>query len=118
MHKCSGANGSTIFGMFIIETAMIILAAIAVGAFFWWLVIRFAHESVYENFATYLSVDRLWVVIAVVVLVFVIAGLIPAKVFSKIPVSQVFRRFSEKSSDGNMRFCLLSLQALRWLQEC
>lgn len=96
VHKCSGANGSTIFGMFLIETAMIILAAIAVGAFFWWLVIRFAHESVYDNFAAYLSMDRLWVVIAVVVLVFVIAGLIPAKVFSNIPVSQVFRRFSEK----------------------
>ena len=96
VHKCSGANGSTIFGMFLIETAMIILAAIAVGVFFWWLVIRFAHESVYDNFAAYLSMDRMWVVIAVVVLVFIIAGLIPAKVFSNIPVSHVFRRFSEK----------------------
>lgn len=96
VHKCSGAGTGTVFGMFLLETVIIILGALVLGAFFWWLSLRFAKETVYSNFASYLSMDRLWVVLAVTVLVFVIAALIPARIFSRVSVSHVFRRFREK----------------------
>lgn len=65
-------------------------------SFFWWLTNRFAQETVYNNFAAYLGLDRLWIIVAVVVLIFCISALIPAKIFSNIPVTQVFRRYTEK----------------------
>ncbi|MDE6460975.1 MAG: ABC transporter permease, partial [Paramuribaculum sp.] len=38
----------------------------------------------------------LWIVLAVIILIFSIAAIIPANLFSKVPVSQVFRRYTEK----------------------
>lgn len=96
VHKCAGAGRGTIFGMFAIETVIIILAGLVFAAFCFYIARRFAQESIYDNFAAYISTDRLWVVAGVVVLVFAIAALIPSVVFSNIPVSQVFRRFVEK----------------------
>jgi putative ABC transport system permease protein len=96
VHKCNGAKNGTIFGMFVIETGIILLGAMVAGAFFWWLTNRFAQETVYNNFAAYLGLDRLWIIVAVVVLIFCISALIPAKIFSNIPVTQVFRRYTEK----------------------
>ena len=96
VHKCSGAKNSTIFSMFALETFIIILGALILGLFFWWLAKKFAEETVFNNFAAYISLDRLWIVMAVVVLIFAIAGIIPGKIFSNVPVGQVFRRYSEK----------------------
>lgn len=96
VHKCNGAKRGTIYTMFILETAFVIVGSIVVGAFFWWLTNRFAQETVYNNFAAYLSLDRMWIVLAVIVLLFVMAALIPASIFSKVPVTQVFRRYTEK----------------------
>lgn len=96
VHKCNGAKGGTIFSMFALETLIIILGAVVLGLFFWWLAQKFAEETVFKNFAAYISLDRLWIVVAVVVLIFAIAGIIPGKIFSSVPVSQVFRRYTEK----------------------
>lgn len=96
VHKCSGAGRGTIFAMFAIETLIIIAVGLVFAAFCFYVARRFAQESIYDNFAAYISADRLWVVAGVVVLTFGIAALIPSVVFSKIPVSQVFRRFVEK----------------------
>lgn len=96
VHKCNGATGGTIFTMFLLETVLILIGAAVLGLFFWWIAKRFAMESVFNNFGSYITLDRLWIVLAVVVLIFSIAAVIPANIFSKIPVSQVFRRYTEK----------------------
>ena len=64
--------------MFAIETVIIILAGLVFAAFCFYIARRFAQESIYDNFAAYISTDRLWVVAGVVVLVFAIAALIPS----------------------------------------
>ncbi|MDE5838786.1 MAG: ABC transporter permease, partial [Paramuribaculum sp.] len=96
VYKCSGAKNGTIFSMFLIETLLIILGAVVIGIFFWWLAKRFAAETVFTNFGGYITMDRLWIVLAVIILIFSIAAIIPANLFSKVPVSQVFRRYTEK----------------------
>ncbi len=96
VHKCSGAKGSTIFSMFALETFIIIIGALVLGLFFWWLARKLAEETVFNNFGAYISLDRLWIVLAIIVLIFAIAGIIPGKIFSSVPVSQVFRRYTEK----------------------
>lgn len=95
VYKCSGAGKGSIFAMFMTETAIIMVLAMAVAAACLWISKVYAQESIYDYFVKYVSMDRLWVIIAVVVLMFVLAALIPARIFSRVPVSQVFRRFSE-----------------------
>ncbi|MDE6049128.1 MAG: ABC transporter permease [Paramuribaculum sp.] len=118
VHKCSGAKRSTIFSMFLIETLLIIICAVVIGILFWLLAKRFATETVFTNFGGYITMDRLWIVLAVIILIFSIATIIPANLFSKIPVSQVFRRYTEKNMDGSMPFFLWNLPEPHLLWGC
>lgn len=102
VHKCSGAGSGEIFGQFLWETGIIFIGGIAVMAAIYFLVRYWAGnmlmsggETLWGSMMSAVSLSRLWVVAAVVVLVFVIAAIIPARMFSSIPVSQVFRRVTE-----------------------
>ncbi len=53
-----------------------------------------AQDSIYDYFVEYINMDRLWVIVAVVTLTFLLAATIPAVTFSRISVQQVFKRFS------------------------
>lgn len=95
VHKCSGASGLTIFSMFMWETAFIILASIALMCF---LFLNFS-DAIEDMMSTSLNAlfswNILWVPIAAVTLLFIIAGVLPGWLFSHIPVTQVFRRYTE-----------------------
>ena len=95
VHKCSGAETGTIFGMFLWETGIIILIALLLMGF---LILNF-QDFVEDTTSTKLSMlfafDRIWVSLAVVGVLFLIGGVLPGYVFSQIPVTQVFKRYSE-----------------------
>ena len=125
VYKCSGAGKGSIFAMFMTETGIIIVLAMVVAAICLWVSKVYAQESIYDYFVKYVSMDRLWVIIAVVVLMFVLAALIPARIFSRVPVTQVFRRFSEhrqvwKHALLAMEFCgagiVAGILTLVWAQ--
>ena len=96
VHKCNGASGGKIFGMFLLETGIIILAALLLMAL---LLLNF-REFVEDTASAKLSLlllapDRIWVPLAVVFALFIVGGLLPGRLFARIPVSQVFRRYTE-----------------------
>lgn len=95
VHKCSGAGAGTVFGMFLWETAFIILGALLLMAL---LLLNF-HDFVEDTAAAKLSslfaADRLWVPAGVTLLLFLVGGVLPGRIFSQIPVTQVFRRYTE-----------------------
>ena len=96
VHKCSGAETGTIFGMFLWETGIIIICALLLMAF---LVLNF-QDFVEEcmdglQLESFLIGRVMWAPLAVIVLLFSIGGLIPAYMFSRIPVTQVFKRYTE-----------------------
>ncbi len=95
VHKCSGASGGTVFSMFLLETGIIIaLALVLMG-----LILLNFQEFIEDTTAAKLSVlfapDRIWVPLAVVLVLFIVGGVLPGRLFARIPVSQVFRRYTE-----------------------
>ena len=95
VHKCSGAENGTIFGMFLWETGIIILIALLLMGF---LIINFkdfVEDTASTQLANLFAFDRIWVSLSVVGALFLIGGVLPGYVFSKIPVTQVFKRYTE-----------------------
>ena len=95
VHKCSGAEEGTIFGMFLWETCIIILIALLLMGF---LIINFkdfVEDIASTQLVNLFSIDRIWVSLSVVGALFLTGGVLPGYVFSKIPVTQVFKRYTE-----------------------
>lgn len=95
VHKCSGASDGTVFSMFLLETGIIIVLALALMG----LILLNFQEFIEDTTAAKLSVlfapDRIWVPLAVVLVLFIVGGVLPGRLFARIPVSQVFRRYTE-----------------------
>ena len=47
------------------------------------------------NWSLFFAVERIWVPFGVTAVLFLIGGVLPGRIFSKIPVTQVFRRYTE-----------------------
>lgn len=95
VHKCSGASGGTVFSMFLLETGIIIVLALMLMG----LILLNFQEFIEDTTAAKLSVlfapDRIWVPSAVVLALFIVGGVLSGRLFARIPVSQVFRRYTE-----------------------
>ena len=94
VHKCSGASGSSIFSMFMVETAIVVgLALLLIG-----LLVYIFHEKMEELAAVPLSAlfdwQNLWAPLSVILLLFILGGCLPAMLFARIPVTQVFHRYT------------------------
>lgn len=91
VHKCNGASPENIFSMFIYETLALILVSIVLAT----LLIFFFREQIEELLRTSLSAiftwNNLWVSGVVILILVLIAGVIPGRIFSTIPITQVFR---------------------------
>lgn len=95
IHKCSGASGSTVFSMFMWETAVIIFSALLLMVF---LFVNFKdaiEDLLNASLSSLFTWGTLWVPALAVLLLYVIAGVLPGWLFSRIPVSQVFHRYTE-----------------------
>lgn len=94
VHKCSGASGGSIFSMFMLETAVVILLALA----FIGMLVYVFKEKMEELAAVPLDAlfawQNLWAPAGVVTLLFVLGGCLPAMLFARIPVTQVFSRYT------------------------
>lgn len=95
VHKCSGANGSTVFGMFLIETGIIIVAALLLMVAILLYFREFIEDTICAKLEMFFVPDRIWVPLFVVAVLFLIGGVLPGRIFARIPVTQVFRRYTE-----------------------
>mgnify|MGYP000668442326 FL=1 len=95
VHKCSGASSGNIFGMFLAETGILVIFSVLLSL----LLIVNAHEIIEDLLSVRLSSlfawETLWVPLLTIVILFLLAGGIPGRLFSRIPVTQVFRRYSD-----------------------
>lgn len=113
VHKCSGAGTGTVFGMFMWETGIIILLSLFLMVFLMFNFREFVEDTTAAKLESLFAVERIWVPFGVTAVLFLIGGVLPGRIFSKIPVTQVFRRYTEGKKDGNVRYCLSNLQ--EWL---
>lgn len=95
VHKCNGANNGNIFSMFMMETGIIVLVSILVCAFIIFNARDLIEDLLSVRLASLFTWGTLWVPLLVVVLLFLLAGVLPGRIFSHIPVTQVFRRYTD-----------------------
>ena len=95
VQKCSGASSAGIFGMFLAETALIIGLALVVMVFLLFAFQDFVEDTAATRLANLFTGNRLWVPVGTVLLLFLIGGVLPGQLFARIPVTQVFRRYTE-----------------------
>lgn len=95
VHKCNGASGGKIFGMFLLETGIIIAAALLLMALVLLNFREFFEDTAAAKLSLLLALERIWVPLTVVGILFLVGGVLPGRLFARIPVSQVFRRYTE-----------------------
>ena len=95
MMRCNGASRLDIFRMLLSETLIMIVAAIVVAVF----VIACLHQDIYQLLGYQLvdlfAWERIWIPALVCVVSFLVAGLIPASLYSRVSMSYAFRRGSD-----------------------
>lgn len=95
VHKSSGASSGNIFSMFLMETGIIVMASTLLTV----LLIYVFSESIEElldiQLASLFTWQTLWVPLLIIVVLFLVAGVLPGRIFSRIPVTQIFRRYTD-----------------------
>ena len=95
MLRCNGASRWDIFRMLLSETLIMIMAAIVVAVF----VIACLHQEIYQLLGYQLvdlfAWERIWIPALVCMVSFLVAGLIPASLYSRVSISYAFRRGSD-----------------------
>ena len=108
VRKCYGAGSGSIYWMLIKETALNLLAALAVAALLIW-----AFNGVVESLLG-VPVQNLmvpqtrWTLIAILAFIFLVGALIPAMMFVRIPVASAFGGYNE--SKRRWKLSLLMVQ--------
>lgn len=93
IHKCNGASDGHIYRMFLYESALLILLSLLFVT-----VLLFTFKLEIEDLSgaslkALFTWQTLWVPILVSLILFLVIGLFPGKLFAAIPVTQVFHRF-------------------------
>ena len=108
IHKCSGAETGNIFGIFFWETFFVVLFSISIAVFF---ILNFQNPIEDMTGATIhglFSWQHIWAPSLAIILLFLIGCIMPGHLFSSIPVTQVFRRYSEGKK--HWKYPLLCMQ--------
>ena len=95
VHKCNGANAGDILSMFLWETALVVGISLLLVIF---VILNFSEkieELAQISLDALFSFRNLWAPLLVVLFLFVVGGVLPGVAFSSIPVTQVFRRYTE-----------------------
>ena len=108
VRKCYGAEPGSIYGMLIKETALNLLAALAVAALLIW-TFNGVIESLLGIPVQHLLVPQTkWVLVAIIAFIFLVSAFIPAMMFVRIPVSSAFSGYKE--SKRRWKLSLLMVQ--------
>lgn len=95
VHKCSGADGWHILAMFLWETGLLVAASIVCGGALLWLLRGQVEELLGSRLSDLFTWQTLYVPLGTVLLLFLVAGVVPGRIYARIPVTQVFRRYTD-----------------------
>ena len=109
VRKCYGASAGSIYGMLIKETALNMLASLAVAA-----LLIGAFNGVIESLLG-VPVQKLmvpqtrWVLAAIIAFIFIVSALIPAMMFVRIPVSTAFSGYKENKRRWKLSLLMVQI---------
>lgn len=95
VHKCNGASRGQVFAMFMLETGVIVVCAAVLSAFLLWLFRDGIEELLGTPLASLFTWQTLWLPLVTVAVLVLLAGVLPGRMFARIPVTQVFRRYTD-----------------------
>ena len=95
VHKCNGAGEGQIFTMFLLETGVMVVGAAVLSALLLAMFAPVVEEQLGTPLASLFTGQTLWVPLLTMLLLFLVAGVLPGRMFARIPVTQVFRRYTD-----------------------
>lgn len=108
IHKCYGASAGNIFRMQFLETLMLVIAATVLAA-----VVIVAGKDLITSLtgvpmSFFLTERQVAISLGIVLFVVLLSGVLPAKIFAEVPVTQVFRFY--RANKRGWRKGLLGVQ--------
>lgn len=98
IHKCNGATSTDIMKMFFTETLLLILVSAFIAVFVILNLRGIIESKMGMPLSALLAPENLWLPVALILLILLVGAFIPARLFSKISVNQIFRKYKEKNS--------------------
>ena len=98
VHKCSGATDGDVLRMFLMEAFLILLVSLGLVALLMWQFRDFIEDMASARLSSLFTWQTVWAPALAVGLVFALAGVLPALLFASVPVTQVFKRYSERKT--------------------
>ena len=95
VYKCSGAGTGEIFLLFLLETGLFVLLAAAFSCLLIFLFRDLIEGVLGVGVPELFTWQTLWVPLLTVLLLIVMAGVLPGKMFARVPVTQLFRRYTD-----------------------
>ncbi len=95
VQKCNGASSAGIFGQFMLETGAVVVCSIVIMVLLLLGFRDFVEDTAATPLHNLFTWQRAWVPALTVLLLFVVGGVMPGRLFARIPVTQVFRRYTE-----------------------
>ncbi|MCM1355753.1 MAG: hypothetical protein NC212_05020 [Staphylococcus sp.] len=115
VHKCSGAGTMTVMGMFLSETAIILICSLAVMILLLFIFEPLITDTLSISIADIVEPRRLWIPLTLLAFFFLVGGLLPGRIFSLIPVTQVFRRFTERNSAWKRSLLFIQIAGIAFI---
>lgn len=115
VYKTCGASNGNIFSQFMWETVVLIGIALVLSVFLIFLFRGTIEGLIQTSVGALFSPSNLWVSGVLVVVLIVIAGVIPARIFSSVPVTQVFRAASVNKRYWKNILLFVQFTAIAWM---
>lgn len=95
VHKCCGAGEGHVLGLFLWETALMVTASLLLCVLLMFLFRQELEEQLQVCLPELFAWRYLWITVLTVAVLFLVAGFLPGRMFARIPVTQVFRRYTD-----------------------
>ena len=95
MLRCSGASRGDIFRMLLSETFIMIVASILLAAFILLCLSNQIYQLLGYHLNEFFALERIWIPALVCIVSFLLAGLIPAVLYSRVNLEYAFKRGSD-----------------------
>lgn len=106
--RCYGASTWVIYKMLISDALVTLALSLVLAVFLIFALQPNVEELTSIRYGDLFTLNLIWIVAVVSLLVVVVCGLVPAAIYSKIPLSAAFRRFKERNA--KWKHALLTLQ--------
>ncbi|MEN6618142.1 MAG: FtsX-like permease family protein [Rikenellaceae bacterium] len=115
VHKCYGAGEKNVAGMMLSETLLHLTISIVVAVALIFFFSGTVEELLAASLSALLTPRTILLLALICFIVFIVSGLVPARIFSKIPVSSAFRNYRESRQSWKLGLLFIQFTATAFL---